>query len=47
MSLRPFVKKAPKNVVKETNDKLEDLLSDHNKLEESKLFINKLISNEK
>ena len=42
-----FVKKAPKNVVKETNDKLEDLLSDHNKLEESKLFINKLISNEK
>ena len=47
LSNESFVKKAPKNVVKETNDKLEDLLSDHNKLEESKLFINKLISNEK
>jgi len=42
-----FVKKAPKNVVKETNDKLEDLISDYNKLEDSRLFINKLISDGK
>jgi valyl-tRNA synthetase len=42
-----FVKKAPKNIVKESNDRLDDLLSDQVKLGESKLFINKLISHGK
>tara|TARA_S200000501_G_scaffold126866_1_gene119849 strand:- start:2043 stop:2636 length:594 start_codon:yes stop_codon:yes gene_type:complete len=42
-----FVKKAPKNIVKESNDRLEDLVSDQKKLEESKLFISKLISHGK
>ena len=42
-----FVKKAPKNIVKESNDRLEDLISDQKKLEESKLFISKLISHGK
>ena len=42
-----FIKKAPKNIVKESNDRLEDLISDQKKLEESKLFISKLISHGK
>ena len=42
-----FIKKAPKNIVKESNDRLDDLLSDQVKLGESKLFINKLISHGK
>ena len=42
-----FIKKAPKNIVKESNDILDDLLSDQVKLGESKLFINKLISHGK
>jgi valyl-tRNA synthetase len=42
-----FIKKAPKNIVKESNDRLDDLLSDQKKLGESKLFISKLISHGK
>ena len=42
-----FVKKAPKNIVQESNQRLEDLLSDQKKLGESKLFISKLISHGK
>ena len=42
-----FIKKAPKNIVKESNDRLEDLLLDQKKIGESKLFINKLISHGK
>ena len=42
-----FITKAPKNIVKESNDRLDDLISDQKKLEESKLFISKLISHGK
>ena len=42
-----FIKKAPKNIVKESNNRLEDLLSDQKKIGESKLFISKLISHGK
>ncbi len=42
-----FIKKAPKNIVKESNDRLDDLLSDQKKIGESKLFISKLISHGK
>ena len=42
-----FIKKAPKNIVKESNDRLDDLLLDQKKLGESKLFISKLISHGK
>ena len=42
-----FIKKAPKNIVKESNDRLDVLLSDQKKLGESKLFISKLISHGK
>ena len=42
-----FIKKAPKNIVEESNDRLDDLLSDQKKLGESKLFISKLISHGK
>ena len=42
-----FIEKAPKNIVKESSDRLEDLLSDQEKIGESKLFISKLISHGK
>ena len=42
-----FVKKAPKNIVKESNDRLKELLSDQEKIVESKIFISKLISHGK
>ena len=42
-----FIKKAPKNIVKESNDRLDDLLLDQKKLGESKLFISKLIAHGK
>ena len=47
LSNESFIKKAPKNIVKESNGRLEDLLLDQKKLGESKLFINKLISHGK
>ena len=47
LSNNSFVKKAPKNIVKENNDRLKDLLSDQEKIGESKLFISKLISHGK
>ena len=42
-----FIKKAPENIVKESNDRLKELLSDQEKIGESKIFINKLISHGK